>query len=88
MQSSLLNPGIYGLVQATVGVGTLLIWDFCVAYTVGEGGGYFLLGHHGLQAGLYHLLWHLTWERIILEKIVFSPPVDHGDPFWYPPVEV
>ena len=33
-----LNPGVYGLVQATVGVGTVLIWDFCVAYT--RGGGY------------------------------------------------
>ena len=31
--------GIYGLVQATVGVGTALIWDFCVAYTRGGGGG-------------------------------------------------
>ena len=34
------NRGVYGLVQATVGVGTVLIWDFCVAYT--RGGGYFL----------------------------------------------
>ena len=33
-----LNLGLYGLVQATVGVGTVLIWDFCVAYT--RGGGY------------------------------------------------
>ena len=32
-----LNQGIYGLVQATVGVGTVLIWDFCVAYTRGGG---------------------------------------------------
>ena len=32
-----LNPGVYGLVQATVGVGTVLIWDFCVAYTNGGG---------------------------------------------------
>ena len=30
-----LNPGVYGLVQATVGVGTALIWDFCVDYTRG-----------------------------------------------------
>ena len=33
-----LNPGVYGLVQATVGVGTVLIWDVCVAYA--RGGGY------------------------------------------------
>ena len=32
-----LNLGIYSLVQATVGVGTALIWDFCVAYTRGGG---------------------------------------------------
>ena len=32
-----LNLGIYGLVQATVGVGTVLIWDFCVAITKGGG---------------------------------------------------
>ena len=32
-----LNLGIYGLVQATVDVGTVLIWDFCVAYTRGGG---------------------------------------------------
>ena len=32
------NLGVYGRVQATVGVGTVLIWDFCVAYT--RGGGY------------------------------------------------
>ena len=31
-----LNLGIYGLVQAT-GVGTVLIWDFCVAITRGGG---------------------------------------------------
>ena len=32
-------PGIsYALVQATVGVGTVLIWDFGVAYTRGGGG--------------------------------------------------
>ena len=28
----------YGLVQATVGVGTVLIWDFSVAITKGGGG--------------------------------------------------
>ena len=27
----------YGLVQATVGVGTVLIWYYCVAYTRGGG---------------------------------------------------
>ena len=27
----------YGLVQATVGIGTALIWDFCVAWTGGGG---------------------------------------------------
>ena len=32
-----LNPGIYGPVQATRGVGTVLIWDFCVAITKGGG---------------------------------------------------
>ena len=32
-----LKPGIYGLVQGTVGVGTVLIWDFGVAYTKGGG---------------------------------------------------
>ena len=32
-----LNPDVYGLVQATVGIGTVLIWDFCVAYTKGGG---------------------------------------------------
>ena len=30
--------GICGLVQATVAVGTVLIWDFCVAHTKGGGG--------------------------------------------------
>ena len=34
-----LNPGVYGLVQAAVGVGTVLIWNFCVAYTKGGGVG-------------------------------------------------
>ena len=29
----------YGLVHATVGVGTVLIWDFCVAITRGGGAG-------------------------------------------------
>ena len=50
MQSSLFEPGLpvsvviyvsrasYARVQATVGVGTVLIRDFCVAYT--RGGGY------------------------------------------------
>ena len=39
MQSLLfLNLGVYGLVQATVGIGTVLIWDFGVAFT--RGGGY------------------------------------------------
>ena len=33
-----LNLGIYGFVQATVGVGTVLIWDFCIAYRKGGGG--------------------------------------------------
>ena len=33
-----LNLGIYGLVQATVGIGTVLIWYFAVAYTKGGGG--------------------------------------------------
>ena len=28
----------YGLVQATVGMGTVFIWDFCVAITMGGGG--------------------------------------------------
>ena len=32
-----LNLGSYGFVQATVGVGTVVIWDFCVAFTRGEG---------------------------------------------------
>ena len=32
-----LNLGVYGLVQATVGVGTVLIWDFSVAFTKGGG---------------------------------------------------
>ena len=27
------NLGVYGLVQTTVVVGTVLIWDFCVAFT-------------------------------------------------------
>ena len=35
-----LNPGIYGLVQATVGVGTVLIWGFCVA--IARAGGLFV----------------------------------------------
>jgi hypothetical protein len=34
MQSSLFEP-VYGLVQATVDVGTVLIWDFSVAITSG-----------------------------------------------------
>ena len=33
-----LNPGVYGLVQATVGVGAVLIWDLCGAKTVGGEG--------------------------------------------------
>ena len=32
-----LNLGVYALVQATVGAGTVLIWDFCVAITGGGG---------------------------------------------------
>ena len=43
MQSSLFEPGrpvlVVGHVQATVGVGTVLIWDFVVAY-VRAGGVY------------------------------------------------
>ena len=34
-----LNPGIYGPVQATAGVGPILIWDTCVAFTQRGGGG-------------------------------------------------
>ena len=34
-----LNPGIYGLVQATVGVGTVLIWEFLRSLYKGGGGG-------------------------------------------------
>ena len=34
-----LNLGIYTLVQATVGIGTVLILDFCVAFPRGDGGG-------------------------------------------------
>jgi hypothetical protein len=30
-----LNLGVYSLVQATVGVGAVLIWSFCVAFTRG-----------------------------------------------------
>jgi hypothetical protein len=30
-----LDLGVYGFVQAAVGVGTVLIWDFCVAFTGG-----------------------------------------------------
>ena len=37
----ILGLGVYSLVQATVGVGTVLIWDFCVAFT--RAGGYVLL---------------------------------------------
>ena len=44
-----LNLGLYGLVQATVGVGTVLIWDFCVTYTRG-GGGYNKIEASGAQA--------------------------------------
>ena len=32
-----LNPGVCRLLQATLGVGTVLIWDFCVALTTGGG---------------------------------------------------
>ena len=28
----------YAVVQGTAGVGTILIWDFCIAYTRGGGG--------------------------------------------------
>ena len=38
VQSSLFEPRALRPVQATVGVGTVLIWDFCVAYTRGRGG--------------------------------------------------
>ena len=34
-----LNLGVYSFVQAIVGVGTVLIWYFAVAYTTGGGGG-------------------------------------------------
>ena len=37
-----LNLGLYGLFQATVGVGSALIWDLCVAYTRG-GGTFFMM---------------------------------------------
>ena len=57
MQSSLFERGCPVLVvvcvarklrlcQATVGVGTVLIWDFGVAYTRGGGGGYYTLEPH------------------------------------------
>ena len=32
-----LNLGVYSLVQTIVGVGTVLIWYFCIAYTRGGG---------------------------------------------------
>ena len=48
-----LNRGVYDLVQATVGVGTILIWYFAVAYTGGGGGGY--VGFSNLWA--FHHLW-------------------------------
>ena len=34
-----LNLGVYGLVQATVGVGSVLIWHFAVALQGRDGGG-------------------------------------------------
>ena len=35
----------YARVQATIGVGTVLIWYFGVAYTRGGGGGWYLSTH-------------------------------------------
>ena len=47
-----LNPSVYGLVPATVGVGTVLIWDCCVAYTNGEGG----YNHTAYRTNTFHPL--------------------------------
>ena len=56
-----LNPGVYGLVQATVGVGTVLIWDFCVAFTrAGGGGGMRVLAYRGADVRGCTC----TWDRV------------------------
>ena len=80
----ILNLGIYGLVQATVGVGTILIWDFCVAIAR-EGGGdtewrFFVLLHVqvqlevALQSG--HVLLH-TVDRGI-KSPVYENTLSYG----------
>ena len=53
-----LNLGTYGLARATVGVGTVLIWDFCVAYTRGGGVGTWLYQ-------FFQLLWALRFLALI-----------------------
>ena len=50
-----LNLGVYGLVQATVGVGTVLIWDFGVAYRRGGGGKVTSLGQRRWEAAGNHM---------------------------------
>ena len=50
-----LNLGLYGLVQAKVGVATVLIWDFCVPYT--RGGGYLCnIAHESFTHISYHIM--------------------------------
>ena len=69
-----LNPGVYGLVQATVGVGTALIWDFCVAYTRGGRGG--MTGAHRV------LCAHCAKSRLFstTSSQFFSCVVEHMEP--------
>ena len=52
LQLLFLNSGIDGLVQATVGIGTVLIWDCCLAYTRG-GGAYAHFGESAIIVALH-----------------------------------
>ena len=73
-----LKPGVYGLVQATVGVGTVLIWDFCVAYTRG--------GELGVEAGKENFYKAPNAPKLIYTVILWcsfvvqSPPPPEGEP--------
>ena len=61
-----LSFGVYGLVQATVGVGGVLIRDFCVAYTTGGGVCEIILNPHRASHSILHVGLRLRHASLLL----------------------
>ena len=82
-----LNPGVYGLVQATVGVGTVLIWDFCVAYTKGEGVVQESLAQKWWSNDVDPEalpLWEMSQVKMSLLMHDFASALEFGGVCWHP----